>query len=188
MIVHEADGELLGFYCCTSPPTAPPKRSVPGTRPPGPATKIISVKICTCPASVAGPSCTAQIRQSSLGVTQSRRCEDQPAPEPVGEARPVRRVEPPHWERFAEGGTWIPGCSSNGVCDEIGHGEHRRPGVEGVSVAMDHTSATRQLFSLHHSYVVPASCQITRGRQASQSGADHHNRVHLRAPTMITVL
>jgi hypothetical protein len=90
-------------------------------------------------------------------------------------------------QHFAEVGTWIAGRSSNGVRDEVGHGEDRRSAVESESVAMDYARAAAwQLFALHHGDVLPAAFEITRGRQAGQSGRDYDNRVHVRRPIMIS--
>jgi hypothetical protein len=72
------------------------------------------------------------------------------------------------------------------IGDEVGHGEDRRSAVEGESVAVNYASATAgQLFSLHHSDVVLASCEIARARQAGQPGPDYDNRVHVCRSIMI---
>jgi hypothetical protein len=80
---------------------------------------------------------------------------------------PVRRVEPAHRHDFVEIGSPITARGSHGVRDQVRHGEHRRPCVEGKSVLVEHASTTtRQLFSFDHGDVVPASREVTRCGQA----------------------
>ena len=62
---------------------------------------------------------------------------------------------------------WDPGRGPDGVGDQVGHGEHCRPGVERESVAVqDAGPAARLLFSLDDGHVVAAAGEVARRRQA----------------------
>jgi hypothetical protein len=83
----------------------------------------------------------------------------------VGKAGPVRRIEPPHREQFAQLGARINGRGTDGVSDQVRHSQYCRPGIEGESIAVEYARPTaRQLLSLHHSDVVPAAYEIAHSR------------------------
>ena len=65
-----------------------------------------------------------------------------------------------------------------GLLDEVGHGEHRRPGVEVVAViAQQARPSARDGFALHDRYVSPCPGQVQCGRQAAEPGADDDHRI-----------
>ena len=81
----------------------------------------------------------------------------------VGEAGPVRRVEAAHRHELVEVGARVTARGPHSVGNQVRHGEHRRPGVEGESVAVEYAcAAARQLFSFDHGDVVPAAREVTR--------------------------
>ena len=92
----------------------------------------------------------------------------------VGEAGPVRGVEPGHRQQ-----TQVGVDRPQRVGDQVRHGQHGRPGVEGEAVAGQHPGPTaRHLLALDHGDPMAATGQVARRRQAGQAGADHDDRVH----------
>ena len=92
----------------------------------------------------------------------------------VGEAGPVRRVEPAHRQQVEVGVD-----RAQGVGDQVGHGQHRRAGVEGEAVLDQQPGpAARDLLPLDHGDRVPAAGEVAGGRQPGQAGPDDDDLVH----------
>ena len=65
------------------------------------------------------------------------------------------------------------------IFEQIRHGEHGRAVVEAESVRCDEpSSSARNVVAFKQRHVVAASCEVGSGRQAAESGADHHH-VHV---------
>ena len=65
--------------------------------------------------------------------------------------------------QLIEVGARVTARGPHGIRDQVRHGEHCRPRVEGEPVLVEYAcAAARQLFSFHHGDVVPAPCEITR--------------------------
>jgi hypothetical protein len=89
----------------------------------------------------------------------------------VGKARSVRRIESAHRKQFAEIAAAITACSTDGIRDEVRHGEHRGPGLEGESVKVQYPSpAACQLFVLHDCDVAPAAIQLNWPAPGTRAG------------------
>ena len=75
---------------------------------------------------------------------------------PARQAGPVGRVQLAHRQQVVEIDCRIMACGADSIRDQVWHGEYRRPGFKGESVAAEYASATAgQLFSLDHCDVIP---------------------------------
>ena len=107
----------------------------------------------------------------------------------VGEAGPVRRVEPPHRKQLSRGRAGIPVAARRASAIRSGMVSTVGP-VSKVNPSRCKTPARPpgMLFSLDDGHVVAAAGEVAGRGQAGQAGPNHHNRSHLCVPTMISVM
>ena len=72
-----------------------------------------------------------------------------------------------------------------GVVDDVGHGQHGRPGVESVAADVGAAHATaRVLASLDDGDAASAAGEMKGGRQPGQPGSDHDDPIVSVPPTV----
>jgi hypothetical protein len=69
------------------------------------------------------------------------------------------------------------------LLDELGHGQHRRSGVEAVASLLEHAGPPARIgLALDDHHIVAVAAQMARRRQPTEAGAEHDDAHGVSAP------